>query len=159
MKNKSLLPRIDDLFDQFRGATIFSKIDLRLGYYRLQVIEVDILKTAFKSQYEHYELLVMPFELTNALDTFMDLINRVSQPYLDQFVVPKNASEIESFLKHVGYYRRFVEGFSLIVVSLTKLLRKSALFKWTEEKQASFEKLKAVWTFKMESHGRVPAHV
>ncbi|KAL4388726.1 hypothetical protein GQ457_09G011400 [Hibiscus cannabinus] len=215
VKNKYPLPRIDDLFDQFRGASVFSKIDLRSGYYQLKVKDSDVFKTAFRTRYGHYEFLMMPFGLTNAPATFMDIMNRVFQPYLDQFVVvfideilvysksedeheehlrivlqtlrenqlyakfskcefwlnevvflghivsaegirvdpkkieaimdwkqPKNVSEVRSFLGLAGYYRRFVEGFSIIAAPLTKLLKKDVPFAWTETQQSSFDKLK-----------------
>ena len=87
IKNWYPLPRIDDLFDQLRGARIYSKIDLRTGYHQLRVWDTDIPKTAFKTRYGHYEFTVMPFGLTNAPAAFMDLMHRVFQPYLDQIVV------------------------------------------------------------------------
>lgn len=87
VKNKYTLPRIDDLFDQLRGATVFSKIDLRSGYYQLRVKYLDVPKIAFRTRYGHYKFLVMPFRLTNALMVFMDLINRIFRLYLDRFVV------------------------------------------------------------------------
>ena len=87
VKNKYLLPRIEDLFDQLKGAGVISKIDLRSGYDQLRVKDVDVPKTTFRTRYGHYEFLVMPFGLTNASTTFMDLMNRVFQPYLDQFVM------------------------------------------------------------------------
>ena len=77
VKNRYPLPRIEDLFDQLKGVGVFSKIDLRLGYYQLRVKDVDVPKTAFGTRYGHYEFFVMPFELTNAPATFMDLMNRV----------------------------------------------------------------------------------
>ena len=86
IKNWYPLPRIDDLFDQLRGARVYSKIDLRTGYHQLRVRETDIPKMAFKTRYGHFEFTVMPFGLTNALAAFMDLMHRVFQPYLDQFV-------------------------------------------------------------------------
>ncbi|GKA08963.1 putative reverse transcriptase domain-containing protein [Tanacetum coccineum] len=87
VKNHYLLPRIDDLFDQLQGSSIYSKIDLRSGYHQLRVHEEDIPKIAFRTHYGHYEFQVMPFGLTNASVVFMDLMNRLCKPYLDKFVI------------------------------------------------------------------------
>ena len=217
VKNKYPFPRIEDLFDQLRGASVFSKIDLRSVYYQLRVKEVDVPKTAFRTCYGHYEFLVMPFGLTNAPAAFMDLMNRVFLPHLDQFVVvfiddilvyskdaqehehhlrivlqtlrenqlfaklskcdfwlkevsflghivsaegirvdpvkieaivnwkpPRNVTEVRSFLGLAGYYRRFVQGFSVIASSLTRLLRKGVKFEWDDKFQSSFKRLKEI---------------
>ena len=194
VKNKYPLPRIDDLFDQLKGASIFSKIDLRSGYHQLRIKNANVHKTAFRTQYGHYEFLVIPFGLTDASAAFMDLMNRIFQPPVDKFVVvfiddilvyskdpknhdthlrvvletlrkeqlyaklskcefwlnevsflghivskegirvdpknievvvewkpPRNVTEVHSFLGLVGYYRRFVKGFSMIAALMTRL--------------------------------------
>ena len=87
IKNRYPLLRIDDLFDQLRGAQDYPKIDLRTGYHQLRVREADLPKIAFKNRYKHFKFTVMPFGLTNVPVAFMDLMHRVFQPYLDQFVV------------------------------------------------------------------------
>ncbi|GJS56922.1 putative reverse transcriptase domain-containing protein [Tanacetum coccineum] len=79
--------RIDDLFDQLQGSSIYSKIDLRSGYHQLHIKKEYIPITAFRTRYGHFKFQVMPFGLTNALAVFMDLMNRVCKPYLDKFVI------------------------------------------------------------------------
>jgi hypothetical protein len=87
IKNKYPLPRIEDLFDQMKGASVFSKIDLRSGYHQLKIRELDIPKTTFRTRYGLYEYTVMSFRLTNASAYFMYLMNKVFMEYLDKFVV------------------------------------------------------------------------
>jgi hypothetical protein len=87
IKNKYPLPRIEDLFDQLRGASVFSKIDKRSGYHQLRIQPPDIPKTTFITKYGLYEFTIMSFVLTNAPTFFMNLINIVFMDYLDKFVV------------------------------------------------------------------------
>jgi hypothetical protein len=87
IKNKYPLPRIEDLFDQLRGVSLFSKIDLRSGYHQLRIRPSDIPKTTFITKYGLYEFTVMSFGLTNAPAFFMNLMNSVFMDYLDKFVV------------------------------------------------------------------------
>jgi hypothetical protein len=214
-KNKYPLPKIEDLFNQLRGASVFSKIDLRSGYHHLRIRPSDIPKTAFITKYGLYEFTVMSFGLTNAPAYFMYLMNSVFMDYLDKFVVvfiddiliyskneqvheehlrkvlqrlrdcqlyaklskcefwiskvlflghiinreglavdprkvttildwkaPKDVQGIKSFIGMAGYYRRFIEGFSMIARPMIALLAKKVEFMWTPACQKSFETLK-----------------
>nr|GEZ76470.1 putative reverse transcriptase domain-containing protein [Tanacetum cinerariifolium] len=207
--------RINDLFDELQGSSVYSKIDLRLGYHQLRVQEEDILKTAFRTRYGHYEFQVMSFGLTNAPAVFMDLMNRVCKPYLDKFMIvfiddiqiyskskqeheehlklileflkreqlyskfskcelwipkvqflghvidshgihvdpakiesikdwasPKTTTEIRQFLGLVGYYKRFIKGFSKIARSMTKLTQNKVKFDWGDKQKAAFQIIK-----------------
>jgi hypothetical protein len=87
IKNNYPLPRIEDLFNQMKGACVFSKIDMRSGYHPLKIRESDILKTTFRTRYGLYEYTVMSFGLTNAPTYFMYLMSNVFMEYLDKFVV------------------------------------------------------------------------
>jgi hypothetical protein len=87
IKNAYPLPWIKDLFDQMKGASVFSKIDLRSGYHQLRIWESDIPKTAFHTQYGVHEYTMMSFGLTNALAYFMYIMNKVFMEYLDKFVI------------------------------------------------------------------------
>ena len=87
IKNRYPLPRIDDVFDQLRGARVYSKINLRTGYHQLRVRDTDIPKTVFRTRYGHFEFTIMPFGLTNTPAAFMDVMHRIFQPYLYQFIV------------------------------------------------------------------------
>nr|GEU95973.1 hypothetical protein [Tanacetum cinerariifolium] len=163
VKNRYPLPRIDDLFDQLQGSSVYSKINLRSGYHQLRVWEEDISKTAFRTRYGHYKFQVMPFGLTNAPAVFMDRMNR-EQLYakfskcefwipkvqflghmidsqgihvdpakieaIKDWASPKTATDIHQFLGLVGYYRRFIEGFSKFAKSMTKLTQKKVKFDW-----------------------------
>ena len=86
LKDMYPLPRIDDLFDQLKGAVYFSSIDLQQGYHQVRITEEDVEKTAFRTPLGHFQYRVLSFGLTNAPATFMRLMNRVLAPYLRKFV-------------------------------------------------------------------------
>nr|GEW42285.1 putative reverse transcriptase domain-containing protein [Tanacetum cinerariifolium] len=114
VKNRYPLPRINDLFGQLQGSSVYSKIDLRSGYHQLRVWEEDIPKTAFRTRYGHYEFQVMSFGLTNAHAVFMDLMNRV----------------------------RFIEGFSKTARPMTKHTQKKVKFDWGDKQEEAFQIIK-----------------
>ncbi|GJR52264.1 putative reverse transcriptase domain-containing protein [Tanacetum coccineum] len=120
VKNRYPLPRIDDLFDQLQGSSIYSKIDLRSGYHQLRVREEDIPKTAFRTRYGHYEFQVMSFGLTNAPAMFMDLMNRVCKPYLDKFVI--------AFIDDILIYSKSKKEHEEHLRQILKLLKKEELY-------------------------------
>ncbi|GJZ45461.1 putative reverse transcriptase domain-containing protein [Tanacetum coccineum] len=120
IKSRYPLPRIDNLFDQLQGSQYFSKIDLRSGYHQLRVHEDDIPKTAFRTRYGHFEFTVMPFGLTNAPAVFMDLMNRVCRPYLDNFVIV--------FIDDILIYSRTREEHEMHLGLVLELLKKEKLY-------------------------------
>ncbi|KAL8134367.1 hypothetical protein AgCh_009406 [Apium graveolens] len=120
IKNRYPLSRIDDLFDQLKGAKCFSKIDLRSGYHQLNIKPEDIPKMTFRTRYGHYEFLVMPFGLTNSPVTFMDLINRVFKKYLDQFVVV--------FIDDILIYSKMEEEHEQHLWIVLEILRQERLY-------------------------------
>ncbi|KAK1408207.1 hypothetical protein QVD17_39842 [Tagetes erecta] len=120
VKNRYPLPRIDYLFDQLQGSSFYSKIDLRSGFHQLRVREEDITKTAFRTHYGHYEFAVMPFGLTNAPAVFMDLMNRLCKPYLDQFVIV--------FIDDILIYSKSKEDHTEHLRLILELLKKEQLY-------------------------------
>ncbi|GJU38145.1 putative reverse transcriptase domain-containing protein [Tanacetum coccineum] len=206
VKNHYPLLRIEDLFYQMQGSSVYSKIDLRSGYHQLRIKEEEIPITAFRTRYGHFEFQAMSFGLTNVPAVFMDLMNRVCKPYLDKFVIvfiddilvyskdeeehgkhlkiilellkkerlyakfskfegrvidrsgvhvdpakieaikswaaPTTPTEVRQFLGLAGYYRRFIEGFSLISKPLTKLTQKNKKYEWGSEEEEAFQTLK-----------------
>nr|GEW88423.1 retrotransposon protein, putative, Ty3-gypsy subclass [Tanacetum cinerariifolium] len=169
VKNRYPLSRIDDLFDQLQGSSVYSKIDLRLGYHQLRVREQDVPKIACRTRYGHYECQVMPFGLTNAPAVFMDLMNQVCKPYLDKFVIvfiddiliySKNEKEHKEHLKEILELLKkeklyvkfskcefwipkiFIEGFSKIAKSMMKLTQKGIKFDWGEKEENAFQVIK-----------------
>lgn len=119
IKNKNLLPRIDELFDHVRGVTIFSKIDLCSGYHQIRIKEEDIEKITFQTRYRHYDFIVFPFGLTNALVTFFSLMNNIFQQYLDKFVL--------IFINEILVYFRNIEEHKEHLCLVFQILREHQL--------------------------------
>nr|GEX01928.1 retrotransposon protein, putative, Ty3-gypsy subclass [Tanacetum cinerariifolium] len=155
VNNRYPLPRIDDLFDQLQGSSVYSKINLRSGYHQLRVSDEDIPKTAFRTRYGHYEFQVMLFGLTNAHVAFMDLMNRVCKPYLDKFVIvfiddiliysrnkKEHANHLRIILELLRKEKLFSKDFSKIAKSLTILTQKDKKFVWGEDQEMAFQILK-----------------
>ncbi|GJR62702.1 putative reverse transcriptase domain-containing protein [Tanacetum coccineum] len=129
VKNQYPLLRIDDLFDQLHGSSVYSKINLRSGYYQLKVRDEDIPKMAFRTRYGHYEFQVMPFGLTNATIMFMDLMNRTKEEH------DAHLRLILELLKKEELYAKF----SKCDFWLSK---KSVKFNWGEKEETAFQTLK-----------------
>ncbi|GJS63032.1 putative reverse transcriptase domain-containing protein [Tanacetum coccineum] len=120
VKNHYPLPRIDDLFDQLQGSSVYSKIDLRSGYHPLHIKEEDIPITAFRTRYGHFEFQVMLFGLTNVPAVFMDLMNRVCKPYLDKFFIV--------FIDDILVYSKDKEEHGKHLKIILELLKKERLY-------------------------------
>ncbi|GKE76791.1 retrotransposon protein, putative, ty3-gypsy subclass, partial [Tanacetum coccineum] len=133
VKNRYPLPRIDDLFDQLQGSSVYSKIDLRSGYHQLRVRDEDIPKTAFKTRYGHYEFQVMSFGLH---------VDPAKIEAVKNWTSPTTPTEIRQFLGLAGYYQRFIKDFSKIAKSLTELTQKNKKYIWGEDQELAFQLLK-----------------
>ncbi|GJR53613.1 putative reverse transcriptase domain-containing protein [Tanacetum coccineum] len=161
--------RIDDLFDQLQGSSVYSKIDLRSCYHQLRVRDEDIHKNAFRTRYGHYEFQVMPFGLTNAPVVFMDLMNRVCKPYLDKFVIvfiddiliyslnkEEHANHLRiilELLKKEKFQGLHVDPAKIEAInnwtspttftkSLTELTQKNKKYIWGKDQESAFQLLK-----------------
>ncbi|KAL8114594.1 hypothetical protein AgCh_021455 [Apium graveolens] len=134
IKNKYPLPRIDDLFDQLKGAAWFSKIDLRSGYHQLKIKAEDIPKTAFHTREVQFLGHIISREGIQVDPAKIEAVLNWERP--------KTPTEVRSFLGLAGYYRRFVKDFAKIATPLTKLTRKSEKFVWNDKCEECFQELK-----------------
>nr|GEV85175.1 reverse transcriptase domain-containing protein [Tanacetum cinerariifolium] len=120
VKNRYPFQRIDDLFDQLQGSSVYSKIDTRSGYHQLRVREEDIPKMTFRTRYGHYEFQLMPFGLTNASTVFIDLMNQVCKPYLEKFII--------MFIDDILIYSKSKEEHKEHLKLIMELLKKEELY-------------------------------
>ncbi|GJY99929.1 putative reverse transcriptase domain-containing protein [Tanacetum coccineum] len=120
VKNRYPLSRIDDLFDQLQGSSVYSKIDMRSGYHQLRIKEENIPITVFRTRYGHFEFQVMLFRLTNTPAVFMDLMNRVCKPYLDKFIIV--------FIDDILVYSKDEEEHERHLKIILELLKKERLY-------------------------------
>ncbi|GJW87126.1 putative reverse transcriptase domain-containing protein [Tanacetum coccineum] len=169
VKNRYPLPRIDDLFDQLQGSSIYSKIDLRSGYHQLRVRGKARPEDGISNWYGHYEFSgYRHFGLTNApaeeklyakfskcefwipkvqflghvIDSRGIHVDPAKIESIKDWASPKTPTEIRQFLGLAGYYRRFIEGFSKIAKSMTKLTQKGIKFDWGEKEEDAFQLIK-----------------
>ncbi|GKE59062.1 putative reverse transcriptase domain-containing protein, partial [Tanacetum coccineum] len=135
MKNRYPLLRIDDLFDQLQGSSIYSKIDLRSGYHQLRVREQDIPKTNEK-EHEEYLKAILELLKKEQLGIHVDPAKIES---IKDWASSKTPTEIRQFLGLAGYYRRFIKGFLKIAKSMMKLTQKGIKFDWGEKEENTFQ--------------------
>nr|GEZ06061.1 putative reverse transcriptase domain-containing protein [Tanacetum cinerariifolium] len=140
VKNRYPLPRINDLFDQLQGSSIYSKRYLRSSYHQLRVREQDIPKTTFRTRYGHYDFQVMPFGPTNT--PAVQFLGHVIDSRGKDWASPKTLTKIRQFLGLAGYYRRFIKGFSKIAKTMTKLTQKGIKFDWGKKEENAFQLIK-----------------
>eukprot|EP00253_Pinus_taeda_P019771 PITA_19771 len=161
IKNKYPLPRINELFDQVKGAMVFSKIDLRSGYHHIRIKEEDIAKTAFRTRMVLQTLREHQlYAKFSKCDFFREEIQYLGHVItkdgiavdpekikaIMEWPVPKDVADVRSFMGLAGYYRRFVEGFSKVAFPITSLQKKGKAFHWTPSYQKSFKQLKHLLT-------------
>lgn len=135
IKNCYLLPRIDDLLNQLKHATIFTKLDLKSGYHQVRIKEEDIWKTTFKMRQGLFEWRVMPFGLCNVPATFMRLLDDILCPHLDDFIIV--------YLDDILIYSRTSEENLVHVKKVWDLLHQNQLC--LNRKKCEFEKTELVY--------------
>ncbi|XP_022564277.2 uncharacterized protein LOC106373000 [Brassica napus] len=143
IKDKYPLPRIDELLDQLQGASWFSKIDLASGYHQIPISEADIMKTAFRTRYGHFEEVGF---LGHRVSEEGVAVDPEKIAAIKEWPHPTSVTEIRSFLGLAGYYRKFFQGFASISKPLTRLTGKGIAYEWSIETEKAFEKLKEALT-------------
>ena len=119
IRNSYSLPLMDELRDRVQGARIFSKLDLRDGYYLIRIKEGDEWQTAFRTRYGHFEYKVMPFGLANAPATFQNMINDILREYLDQGVL--------AYLDDILIYSKSMDEHVALVKKVLQKLKENQL--------------------------------
>nr|GFA25697.1 retrotransposon protein, putative, Ty3-gypsy subclass [Tanacetum cinerariifolium] len=149
VKNRYKLPRIDDLFDQLQGSNIYSKIDLRSGYHQLKNEKeheeylkaiLGLLKEEkLYAKFSKCEFWIPKVQfLGHVIDSRGIHVDLAKIESIKDWASPKTPTEIRQFLGIAGYYRRFIEGFSKIDKSMTKLTQKAIKFDWGEKEENAF---------------------
>ncbi|GJX06803.1 retrotransposon protein, putative, ty3-gypsy subclass [Tanacetum coccineum] len=128
INNRYPLPRIDDLFDQLQGLSVYSKIDLSSGYHQLRVRDQDIPKTTFRTRH--------------LIDSQGLHVDPAKIEAVKIWASPTTPIEIRQFLGLIGYYRRFIKDFSKIAKALTELTQKNKKYIWGEDQETAFQLLK-----------------
>ncbi|GJW38094.1 putative reverse transcriptase domain-containing protein [Tanacetum coccineum] len=153
VKNRYPLPRIDDLFDQLQGSSVYSKIDLRSGYHQLRnkkeheehlkiILEL-LKKEELYAKFSKCEFWIPKVQfLGHVIDSKGIHVDPAKIESIKDWTSPKSPTEIRQFLGLAGYYRRFIEGFSKIAKLMTKLTQKKVKFEWGDKQEAAFQLLK-----------------
>ncbi|GKB47305.1 putative reverse transcriptase domain-containing protein [Tanacetum coccineum] len=153
VKNHYLLPRIDDLFDQLQGSSIYSKIDLRSGYHQLRdkkehedhlkaILEL-LKKEKLYAKFSKCEFWIPKVQfLGHVIDSRGIHVDPAKIESIKDWESPKTPTKIRQFLGLAGYYRRFIEGFLKIAKSMTKLTQKGIKFDWGEKEENAFQLIK-----------------
>nr|GFC01121.1 putative reverse transcriptase domain-containing protein [Tanacetum cinerariifolium] len=153
VKNRYPMPRIDDLFDQFQGSSVYSKIDMRSGYHQLRdekeheehlkAILGLLKKEELYAKFSKCEFWIPKVQsLGYVIDSQGIHVDPAKIEFIKYWASPKSPTEIHQFLGLAGYYRRFIEGFSKIAKPITKLTQKKVKFKWGDKQEAAFQLLK-----------------
>ncbi|GKD70880.1 putative reverse transcriptase domain-containing protein, partial [Tanacetum coccineum] len=144
VKNRYPLPRIDDLFDQLQGSSVYSKIDLRSEHEEhLKAILELLKKEELYAKFSKCEFWIPKVQfLGHVIDSQGIHVDPAKIESIKDWASPKTPTEIRQFLGLDDYYRRFIEGFLKIAKPMTKLTQKKVAFEWGDKQEAAFQTLK-----------------